>query len=395
MARRPLLIGALVVAAGLLVALLVMRGPEPPPAAPPQPSATPTAAAATPTATGSPARVVIRTESLLPPVDDAAITADQAKAAAERYRKAARYPRTSRALEDGIDPVAASRLPPDEGEDTFEPRLLVRPSITLFEAPSEVVLYGEIVLLKRIEDRDGGKRGERRPEWQRHREPASAMRAVIQDAEGTLVANVTFRDDGTAGDAEAGDLLYTATHTPDPDEPEAFRGAFRVEALAQTADGVDLTAATSFVYSVQTAHLTGEYRDALDGGNLRIDVGVEVETAGRYQVKATLVTQQDAKMVGYAEATATLAPGTHTIPLVFYGLMFHDMKADGPYALFSTTLAALDGPSPVESDVVPNAHTTAAYSVSDFGDQPFNDPEYMQKAAHYDEVERRKRAEGR
>ncbi len=381
------------VVAGLLAGLLLLRGPEAPPPPPPRPTGTPVSVAVAPTVTASPQRVTIRTETQLEPVDETDITADQAKAAAERYRKAARYPRTSRALENGIDPIAASRLPPEEGEDTLEPRLLVRPTVTNFEAPSDVILYGEVVLLKKIEDRNGGKDGEKRPELQRFRAGANSMRGVIQNAEGELVANVTFRDDGQGGDAQAGDMLFTAIYTPDPDKPDAFQGAFKVDALAQTTDGVDLTAATSFVYSVQTAHLTGEYSDALDNGNLKIDVGVEVEKAGRYQVKGTLVRHSDAKMVGYAQGEATLTPGTHTIPLVFYGLMFHDMKADGPYSLFSTTLAALDGTTSIESDVVPNAHTTAAYKVSDFGDQPFNDPDYMQKAAHFDEVERQKRGQ--
>jgi hypothetical protein len=105
------------------------------------------------------------------------------------------------------------------------------------------------------------------------------------------------------------------------------------------------------------------------------------------------VTTADAKMLGYGYADVDLTPGTHWVPIMYYGLIFHDMKANGPYSMFSVVLSALGGKSIIESDVVPNAHTTAAYKMSDFGTEPFNDPEYMQKAAHYDEVERQKRGQ--
>jgi hypothetical protein len=79
------------------------------------------------------------------------------------------------------------------------------------------------------------------------------------------------------------------------------------------------------------------------------------------------------------------------VPLIYYGLIFHDMKAPGPYSLFSAMLSTVGtGPVAQESDVVPNAHTTKAYAVDEFGDAPFNDPEYMQKADYYDGVRRSK-----
>ena len=100
-------------------------------------------------------------------------------------------------------------------------------------------------------------------------------------------------------------------------------------------------------------------------------------------------------MVGYAHTDVDLGPGTAWVPLTYYGLIFHTMNAPGPYSLFSTMLSTLGGPVLQESDVVPNAHTTKAYALADFGDQPFNDPEYLGKAEHLDEVARNKKAEGK
>ena len=114
---------------------------------------------------------------------------------------------------------------------------------------------------------------------------------------------------------------------------------------------------------------------------------------GSASVWATcLVFFQTTLLLGYAYADADVAPSATTwIPLTYYGLIFHDMKAPGPYSLFSTMLSTLDSDVAQESDVVPNAHTTKAYKVDEFGSQPFNDPEYMQKAAHYDDLAKSKR----
>ncbi|MEB2286368.1 MAG: hypothetical protein B6D46_09270 [Polyangiaceae bacterium UTPRO1] len=389
MPRRSLVIVVVVAVAAALLAFFGRRAPAPLP--PPPATGTPRPSVETaPAATRAPA--VVRTETSLEPVDESKLTAEQAAAAAARYRKAARFPRTSRSLEDGLDPIARGRWPAvdlDGDEKHPEPRLLAYPSLPSFEAPGEIVIYAEIVELRKVRaDAAEGRSG--REQLRRFRNAARAVRGVIQTMDGAMVAPLAFHDDGTHGDAQANDDQWVAVYTPDPDAPNDFRGQYRVLVQAESARGETLNATTSFVYSVQTAHLTGRYRDAVVDGNLQIDAEVDVEEAGRFRIEGTLVTTADAKMIGYAFADAELPPGAHWVPLVYYGLMFHDMKAPGPYSLFSVMLSTLGGSVPQESDVVPNAYTTKAYAIDEFGDQPFNDPEYMQKADHYDGVRRAK-----
>jgi hypothetical protein len=400
MSQRALLITAVLGAAGLLAVLLARQGSDdgrPPPPVVVGPAATATAAALAAAPTASPPRSTVRTETHFEPVDESQMTAQQAAAAAARYRKAARYPRTSRPLEDGLDPIARTRAPKvDDGDPTRpEPRLLAYPSITNFEAPGDVVIYAEVVELRMAPDRGENGRGRERERLQQFRIGARAMRGVLQTMDGVVVAPLDFRDDGTHGDAVANDDYFTARYTPDPDEPKAFRGQYQVLVEAEPDQGPELVATTSFVYSVQLAHLTGNYRDAIVDGNLQIDAEVEVEEPGEFRIESTLVTTKDAKMLGYGYGQATLDVGRHWIPITYYGLIFHDMKADGPYSMFSTMLSAIDADGTQESDVVPNAHTTKAYQVSDFGDQPFNDPEYMEKAERYDALRRAKADERR
>lgn len=390
--RRPLLIAVLVAMAGLVAIVLSRRAPAPPPPVVATVTATPIAVAAAPEPTRVPERTIVRTETYFEPVDESKITGEQAKAAAERYRKAARFPRTSRPLEDGLDPIGTSRHPKVdfEGDEKHpEPRLLAYPSITNFEAPGDVVIYAEVVELRMTESLgDDGKAGRER--LQQVRTGANSMRGVLQTADGVMISPLAFHDDGTHGDAQAEDDFWTATYTPDPDRPNEFRGQYQVVVQAESLKGDEISAATSFVYSVQIAHLTGQYRDAIVDGDLQIEAEVEVEEAGRFRVEGTLVTTADAKMITYAYAEAQLGPGTHWVPLIYYGLNFHDMKAPGPYSLFSVMLSTLDGALVQESDVVPNAHTTKAYAIDDFGSEPFNDPELMQKADDYDNLAKTK-----
>lgn len=393
MSRRPLVIlVAVLVVAGALFALFGRRAPAPPPASPPAPAIATSEPVVEVKPSPGPEREVVRTETYFEPVDETKITAEQAAAAAARYRKAARFPRTSRPLEDGLDPIARSRSPKVdfEGDEKHpEPRLLAYPSITSFEAPGEVVIYAEVVELRMAEAYDErGRPG--RETLRQFRTGARAMRGVLQTMDGVMVAPLAFHDDGTHGDAQASDDYWTASYTPDPDKPNDFRGQYQVVVQAESLKGDTLNATTSFVYSVQIAHLTGRYRDAIVDGNLQIEAEVEVEEPGKIRLEGTLVTTEDAKMIGYAYADADLPPGTHWIPLTYYGLIFHDMNARGPYSLFSVMLSSLGGVVPQESDVVPNAHTTKAYAVDDFGDQPFNDPEYAQKADYYDGIRRTK-----
>lgn len=390
---RPLVIAVLVAVLGLAAVWLFRGSPEPPPRVVAKSTATPAAVAAAPEPTPVAERRTVRTETQFEPVDDGAITGEQAKAAAARYRKAARYPRTSRPLEDGLDPISTSRHPKVdfEGDEKHpEPRLLAYPSITSFEAPGDVVIYAEVVELRLTgSSGDDGKAGRER--LQQFRTGANWMRGVIQTKDGVVVTSLAFHDDGTNGDAEPNDDYWTARYTPDPDKPNAFRGEFQVVVQGEAQNGDQVSATTGFVYSVQIAHLTGNYRDSIVDGNLQIDVEVAVEEAGRFRVEGTLVTTKDAKMITYAHAETALDAGTHWVPLTYYGLIFHDMKAAGPYSMWSVMLSTLDGTVAQESDVVPNAHMTKAYAIDDFGDQPFNDPEYMQKADDYDDLAKAKR----
>jgi hypothetical protein len=122
---------------------------------------------------------------------------------------------------------------------------------------------------------------------------------------------------------------------------------------------------------------------------LQIEAEADVTAPGDYEIEGTLATSASAEMVGVARARVTLGEGKAWIPLTFWGLILREKNLDGPYNLFSVTLTTLTDYGPQGSDVVGNAHHTAAYRASEFSDLPYNDPELLEKAAQLEAAARR------
>jgi hypothetical protein len=336
-----------------------------------------------PAAPRSPAHYTLGSESEVS--TDGRLTPQRAAAAAERLRRAARFPPTSQPIEDNIDPIARTREPKrarSAPPNTDGPVLIAYPAVTDVEAPGSVILYAEVVEREDI-NQEELRRHERNP--REDRIGARAIRGEVRNEAGNPVATVQFRDDGQEPDAEANDLFFATSLTPDPDKPKEFRGAFRVIVTAETVSGDSLKATTGFTYSVPSAHLTGQYRDKIVDGSLQIEAEVAVEEAGRYQLAGTLASQE-AAMLGHAHEIVTLEPGTTWIPLKVYGLMFRDRMVDGPYTLWSVVLSTMGDDGTQQSDVVPAAHTTAAYKASEFSDREYGDPEKLEQADRIEET---------
>lgn len=395
--RRNTLIGvavALVVAVAAVLWMLPARTPKPTRPEEPRIAVAPEPAKAAPNAptpARSPMHYTLGSESEAPL--DGNLTQKQAAAVAERLRRSARFPPNSQPIEDNIDPIAVTREPKrarSAPPNVDYPVLITYPAVTDVEAPGSVILYAEVVQRESL-DNDELKRQERNP--REDRIGAQAIRGEIRNAAGAAVATVQFRDDGKGGDAEPNDRFFTVEYTPDPDKPSESRGAFRVIVIADTTEGDQLKATTGFSYSAPAAHLTGSYRDSIVEGSLRVEAEVEVDEPGTYQLEATLTSEQ-AAMLGHAQEIVTLQPGRAWVPLTFYGLILREGNVDGPYSLWSVVLSTIRDDDVQRSDVVPAAHTTRAYKVTEFSDVPYGDPEKIDRAERI-EARAREREEAR
>jgi hypothetical protein len=292
-----------------------------------------------------------------------------ARETAKDYRELARYPESSHALRVGEgDPILEKRQPTRQsrrGTDANDPTLSVWASKVSYEKGQPVDLYATLE-----------NRGKTIP-------AADAITGEIADASGAIVAHVVYVDNGEIPDARANDGIYSARLTLTDDLLPGSAASYMVRVKTRLADGDPLEAAGGVLYSYPAARLTGRYRDRLRDGNLVIAAEVEVMESGRFHLAGTLHSPAG-EPLGFAQAAAALEPGRRWIEISFYGLMFHDRQAAGPYRLGNVALTTAIGMPNALSDVVANAHVTRPYRLGEMRALPFERPQLLETAKRLD-----------
>jgi hypothetical protein len=311
----------------------------------------------------SPLRRTVHTETEMAPMGVLPEVGSLSVKTAADYRQRARFPRASQPIEDGVDPIARDRevtRGKSAGPEGTDPTLVVWPERTGFEAPNPIVLHAYLV------------RGERKVD-------PKALRGEIRTQQGGVLAALDFHDDGSGGDPTANDLVYTAIVAPGAERAVDFKGAQLVEVHAEIANGEQRIATTGFLYSIPLAHLTGRYRDEIVDGSLVVSAEVDVHAAGRFHLEATLA-EADGTPLGWAQTAQVLDAGTAWMPLTFWGLMFRDRGASGPYVLAAAALSTTGEMPNQKNDVVWNAYRTQPYDVTAFSERAFDDPDLLDAA---------------
>lgn len=283
---------------------------------------------------------------------------------AREYREQARYPESSRALKVGeSDPVRTKRAPTKQsrrGPDGKGPELSVWASAVSVEVGKPIDLFAEFLTVEPILPLE--------------------VAAEIAGPAGEIVAQVSYRDDGRTPDRRANDGIWSARlKMPAGLEPEGAE-PYMVRATARLLDGDLRQAGGGFLYSNPSAHLTGRYRDAVRNGNLVVSAEVDVKEAGRFHLSGTLYSRTG-EPIGTAQAAAHLEPGRRWIKLSFYGLMFHDRKAAGPYRLGTVALATAGRMPNALNDLVENAYMTKGYRLGAMTAAPFAEPKLLESAS--------------
>lgn len=378
---RPLLIAAVVIVA--VAAGYFLRTPLPTgqtASAPPPPGAV---AAAVPGAGPSPTPVDAEAQRRAAEKEKLAEIVDSKKAmeTAADLRHKARFPRTSRRIEDNLDPIVKARTvqervsPPGQGR---RPTLVVFASSVSYEAPNPIILFAKFIR-------------EYPDDWAT--ETGGEIAGELTNAEDAVVAQVDFRDDGQGRDIEAGDGVFTTILTPSDDDLDRWAGLIRVKVYGQTSGGERRSARTRFYYGAAAAWLTGNYRDELAGGHLKLLAEVNVTAPGEYRLDATLSGSQG--LLAWAANTVRLEPGIRWIPVNFWGLALRETKQPGPYQLSSVALANVSATPPQLNDATGTTYRTAAYRLEDFSTERFNDPRLLDKADRYEAKARGETASGR
>jgi hypothetical protein len=369
MSRSRLLLIAAVVVIAVSAGFFLRKPSEtrhaesaPPPSkvgvAMPGPGSTPTPAAAAERAPGE-------KEKLAEMVDS-----KKAMEAAADLRHKARFPRTSRRIEDNMDPIVKQRTvqervsPPGQGS---RPTLVVFASSVSYEAPNPIILFAKFIR-------------EYPDDW--GTETGGEIAGELTNADDVVVAQVDFRDDGQERDIEAGDGVFTAILTPSDDDLDRWTGLIRVKVYGQTSGGDRRSARTRFYYGAAAAWLTGNYRDELAGGHLRLLAEVQVTAPAEYRLDATLSGSRG--LLAWAANTVRLEPGTRWIPVNFWGLALRETEQPGPYQLSSIALANVSATPPQLNDATGTSYRTAPYKLEDFSTDRYNDPRLLEKADRYE-----------
>ena len=116
------------------------------------------------------------------------------------------------------------------------------------------------------------------------------------------------------------------------------------------------------------ARFTGEIRDRLAKGSLRVDVGIDVEQAGFYRFDANLY-DRFGNPISFSTYKGELGRGKQFIPIRFFGRILVEVGAAGPFSVGEIRgYRFLSGQYP-DRERIPDLalrHTTEAYPVSAF-----------------------------
>jgi hypothetical protein len=218
------------------------------------------------------------------------------------------------------------------------------------------------VLLEMID-----KQGQRQP----LPSPRVRMRALENTAQPWI--SVPVKDDGSGSDAKAGDLLYTATLQPSPEQTSQLLGQVRIEGSVEVPGAGTRVIPSVLVYTRgPRAKLTGQWRDFIRQGHLDLEAELEVEEAGLFTLMAQIFGPNQ-EPIAWVRQMERLPAGRGLITLEVFGKVLHDAGINGPYRVRQVLLTRdYENSSQYDpGETVEEAHQTKAYRASEFSAEPY------------------------
>ena len=145
----------------------------------------------------------------------------------------------------------------------------------------------------------------------------------------------TVSDQGRDGDEKAGDRIYTFEWRPRGVDWGNMEHTVRFNIPDEEASPSRTYQLTTAFFSSphSPARFTGRVNEQLVDGSLILSVQLQVARAGDYEIKGNLFAGDEP--IAVSRGRATLKTGLQTIDLLFFGKLFHDRNAAGPYTLRS------------------------------------------------------------
>lgn len=195
-----------------------------------------------------------------------------------------------------------------------------------------------------------------------------------------VATTLALNDEGRTGDAVAGDRIYGTTIVPSAIPAlAAYRGLARLDVgfVAREGDRRPAHATLDFrVIGSAPAAFIGVSNERLTAEGLELSVDLDVDEPGHYFVQGLLFDAHGAP-IGFAVARPTLARGRATVPLLYFGLLFHDARASGPFVFRTLTgqrLPEANEPDRAELAMWLGSYQTRAYRLTELSDREYESP---------------------
>lgn len=288
------------------------------------------------------------------------------------YREATKYPNSSRPISEHPDQVYPNRAIAEQHAMRKEGGG-VDPAIQIQTTQSRVYMAeGETVLFSiRAVDKEGQVL------------PLSVSRTLARgiSAPGARDAPqlaLSIMDDGSGGDAVAGDGTYSGTLAPAHSGFAGFDGTIRTE-LRYNVAGQTGIVLFDVIYSPETpATWTGAVREVLEDGALNFYLKANVRMPGRYIVTGRV---DDAKGKPLALLTFNdlLGQGSNEIRLTLVGKLLHDLAPVFPLSLRDVDAYLLKENTDPDRALMPRregaVHQTKTYALKNFSDREWDSEE--------------------
>lgn len=252
---------------------------------------------------------------------------ERAKDTLEAFNRSTRYPVESQPAADHADqlhpndPIVedhALRMPDGKASDGVRLRTSQE---RIFVQGNESVKFTVSVV-----DKDGQAQPLRVVRATAHEVPAPNTASLYPDVP------MNFNDEGTAGDAIAGDKVYGAQLQPATQGFAGLFGQIRVELLLQYGGQQGFTYFDVMVTSDPPATWSGAAREALEEGSLNFYLKANVRDAGRYVVTGR-VDDANGKPFALLTFNDEVAAGAREFKLTVFGKLVRDAKPAFPLTL--------------------------------------------------------------
>ena len=200
------------------------------------------------------------------------------------------------------------------------------------------------------------------------------------------VVTQPFADDGTQGDLQAGDGVYTGTLNPVAEGFGNFAGMIRTELIVQSGDQQGYVA-FDVVYSPQVpATWAGTVRDTLQDGSLVFVLAANVNQPGRYVVTGR-VDDATGKPLALVTFNNELGAGAQQVTLQVYGKLVRDQNPAFPLTLHDVEGFLLKPDAYPDRALMPARDgpvaTSRKYSLAQFADTAWTSDETQRYLAEY------------